>query len=81
MLDIVSLMHKSESETVRIGQCFMDLEHKRVNKPYSINVQYLDQSFKLLDPTPEADSKVKSTVYPPPQAENIDVVRFCSVLR
>ena len=36
---------------------------------------------KLMAPRADPDVKVKSTVYPPPQAEDIRMVRFCTVLK
>ena len=32
-------------------------------------------------PKPEADVKIKSTIYPPPNADNIEVVRFSTMLK
>ena len=80
-MDIVSLMHKSETNIVRIGQCFQSLEQREFNQPYSIFVQYQDQSFKILGAKNEPNSKIKSTVFPPPQAENVHIIRFCTLLK
>ena len=63
------------------GQCFVDTERRKENWPYALFTQFKDNSIKLLAPKAEADVKVKSTIYPPPNAENIQEVRFCTVLK
>lgn len=57
------------------------MERKKENWPYSIFSQFRDNSIKLLAPKPTADVKIKSTIYPPPNADNIEVVRFSSILK
>ena len=57
------------------------MERKKENWPYSIFSQFRDNSIKLLAPKPIADVKIKSTIYPPPNADNIEVVRFSSILK
>ena len=48
---------------------------------YAFFAIYRDNSIKLLAPKAEPDVKVKSTIYPPPQAEDIKIVRFCTLLK
>jgi len=81
VLDIVYLMHKSQTNVVCAGQCFTDMERLKENWPYAIYSQFRDNSIKLLAPKPEADVKIKSTIYPPPNSDNIEVVRFSTILK
>ena len=57
------------------------MERKNENWAYAIFAQFKDNSVKLLAPKPEADVKVKSTIYPPPQAEDVKILRFCTLLK
>ena len=57
------------------------MEQRKENWPYALFTQFKDNSIKLLAPKPGADIKVRSTVYPPPNADNIELVRFSSTLK
>jgi len=57
------------------------MERKKENWPYSIFSQFRDNSIKLLAPKPMADVKIKSTIYPPPNAVNIVEVHFSAILK
>ena len=81
VLDIVQLMHKSQTNAVCSGQCFVDMGQRKENWPYALFTQFKDNSIKLLAPKPASDIKVRSTVYPPPNSDNISSVRFSSTLK
>ena len=63
------------------GQCFTTMEAKRENCPYAIFTQHEDNSIRFIKPEPKADARVIGTIYPPPNAEEILAIRFCSYLQ
>lgn len=75
------MMHKSQTNVICTGQCFVDTTKKLDNYPYAVYTLYADNSIKLLAPKAEPDVKVKSTIYPPPNSEDVALVRFCTVLK
>ena len=79
--DIVQMMHLAQTEVVCLGQCFKDMERQRENDPYAVFAAYRDNSIKLLAPKAQPDVMVKSTVFPPPQADDVRMVRFCTLLK
>ena len=75
------MFHKSNSEVVRCGSCYTDIEQREKNRPYAIYVQFRDNSIKLLQPKPKHDAKVLTTIFPPPNAEEIKDIRFCTIIK
>ena len=64
-----------------MGACYVDMERQRENVAYATYAQFKDNSVKLMAPKATSDVKIKSTIYPPPQAEDIRMVRFCTILK
>ena len=64
--DITQMFYKSNSDVIRCGACYTDVEQRDKNKPYAIYVQMRDNSIKLLQPKPKHDAKVLTTIFPPP---------------